>query len=415
MGLKFKAVLAGLGGVSGPNSVVFFVTMLVNVGFSASFPFIAVYLIRVKGDPVSQVGVIYLIAGLVSLFGQLTAGRLVDFLGARKVMFAGLAASFLLFVSLFFLVVFEADVLTFLFAYPALYFFNNLTQVSASTVISSQESRRMVSGFSLMYVGLNLGFSVGPAISGVLVTLYGYAAAFLVGALSIVAACTVAATGIKSSVGHASALRGTIGDNSEKRSVNGSLVAFLLLTFLSWFSIGYQAVPLSVYASKFLGFSNEQIGFLLSTNGLLITILQIPSTRFIGSKAKSLASTLIFGSALTALGFADVAISKLFLGMELAIGLTTVGEIFTAVPSQIVVTLLSRRHNRGAYQGYYYAASRMGMSLAAYLGPFSLALFANDSAKAWYAIALVSLLTAAGYAAVSQRIRRVYQPQESHT
>jgi predicted MFS family arabinose efflux permease len=413
VGLSFKAGLIRLGAASGVNSVVFLITMCVNVGFSASFPFIAVYLIRVRNDPVSQVGVVYLIAGLVSLFGQLTAGRLVDILGAKKMLFIGLAASFLLFVSLLFLVVLNADVLTFLLAYPTLYFFNNLTQVSGSTMVSSQEPKRVVSGLSSMYVGLNLGFSIGPAVSGVLVTLYGYSAAFLVGALSIVAASVAAAAGIKSDAGYASALRVEPSKNTGETGFKRSLAAFLLLTFLSWFSIGYQAIPLSVYTSKFLGFSDEQIGFLLSTNGLLITVLQIPSSKFIGSKARSLVSTLIFGSALTALGFVGVATSKVFSEVELAIVLTTLGEIFTAVPSQIVVTLLSRRHNRGTYQGYYYAASRMGMSLAAYLGPLTLAFFADDPAKAWYIIASVTFLAAAGYALVSRRIRSVYELRRS--
>lgn len=390
------------------NRTIFTIVTLSYTGFSTSFPFIAVFLLQVKGVPVSQVGIIYLISGILGIIGQVVGGRLSDFLGTKTMTVLGLSVSTIVYALIAFFVVEDSPVFLYMISYPVLSLFNNFSQLSLSSHVSDRSKEQMASGMSLLYVGLNLGFTIGPVSGGFLIQYYGYGSIFIFGAFATFSAALIALLQIK--------INPRYGLRKEEKRTSGrfilklerGLLPFFFLVFVSWLVIGYQAIPLSVYESEFLSLSSVKIGFILTTNGLLITVLQVPVSRFIGIEKKMRLMPIAVGSILMTAGFVAIGRSDSLIPLEIAITLTTLGEILVAVPTQVVTSLFSRAHNRGRYQGYYFAFSRAGISASSYVGPLVFSFLIMQAALGWYIIAGVSLIAAFGYFALSPLLEKEY-------
>src|SRR5579859_2881062 len=80
--------------ISKETWVVFSIRTINSLGFSATMPFLAVYLLSVRSVPFSLIGVLYLITGVVGIPSQVIGGRLTDSVGPKKVMLTGYLFSF---------------------------------------------------------------------------------------------------------------------------------------------------------------------------------------------------------------------------------------------------------------------------------------------------------------------------------
>lgn len=407
--MRFRLSFAGeKGEFARENLTIFSAVTLTYTGFATSFPFIVLFLLHVKDVPLSQVGLVYLISGIVGLLGQWVGGRITDFLGTRTMTIVGLAGSVAMYGLLAIFVIKDTPVLWYIVVYPILNLFNNLSQLALSSHVSDRSRDAMASGMSLLYVGLNLGFTIGPISGGILVAEYGYWSIFVFGAASTFVSTIVAMVGLKSNPRYAlRSVTPTAAGKPNLRLERG-LFTFFVLVMVSWLSIGYQAIPLSVFESNFLSLSSVQIGIVLTTNGLLITILQMPVSRKIGIEHKMRLLPIALGSFLMAAGFIAIALSHGIYLLEAGIVLTTLGEIMVAVPTQVVSSLFSREHNRGKYQGYYFAFSRTGIALSSYIGPLIFSIFVLQAYLGWYIIALVTIISGVAYYLLSPAIQRIY-------
>ena len=395
------------------NLTLFSAVTLAWSGISASFPFIAIYLLQVRDLPLSQVGIIYLASGVLGLIVQIIGGRLSDFLGTKVMALVGLSLSGLIFALLSLFVAFNSPVSAFMISYPILGLFNGFFQTAFSSYISDRKPGQVSSGMSLMYVGLNLGFTIGPISGGFLVTYVGYSYIFAFGAVTSIAAAALTFIRIKTNPRYAQRSSGSTSAPTRRRRLERGLFPFFVLIFFSWMAIGYQAVPLSVYEAQFLTLSNIGIGLVLTTNGLLITILQMPISRWIGIENKLRLLPVAVGSAIMGGGYFLIANSQTLIPLVLAIVITTIGEMMVAVPTQVVVAMFSKENNRGEYQGLFYAFSRTGASFAFYLGPLVFSIFIASAYLGWYIVGGISLATGIGYYLLSPVIKKEYETNQS--
>lgn len=390
------------------NYTIFSAVTLAYTGFSASFPFLVVFLNQVKGVPLSQVGIVYLASGMIGLAGQWIGGRLTDRLGTKTMTIVGLAGSVAMYSLITVFVLKDLPVLLYIISYPVLSLFNNLSQLALSSHISDRDRAHMASGMSLLYVGVNLGFTIGPVTGGVLVAYYGYWSIFAFGAITTILASVVALSGIKTNPKYALRIASTNGGIRADARLEKGLISFFTLILISWFVIGYQAIPLSIFESQFLSLSSIEIGIVLTTNGLLITLLQVPVSRWMGVERRMRLAPIALGSFIMAAGFFEIAYSSDIFLLELGIVLTTLGEIMVAVPTQVVATLFSREYNRGKYQGYYFSFSRTGLAFSSYVGPLVFSVFISTAYVGWVLIAAVSAAAGLGYYLLSPTIEREY-------
>lgn len=394
---------------AGENYVILSVITLSWIGFSASMLFISLFLLQVKHVPLSEVGLVYLVSGVTDIIGQLIGGRLSDYFGTKTIALVGISSSTVVYALMALFVLSSGPVAVYFILYPLLSLSDELLQVPISSYLSDRQRDQMTSGLSVMYVGLNFGLTLGPVTGGLLIHYAGYFSLFASGALTAATAGVIFHLKIKSNPRYA--LRPTV-DKSDKpvnRNIERGLYPFLILVVFSFMAIGFQAIPLSVFEATFLSLSSVQIGIVLSTNGLIITIFQIPISRLISIQKNLSLIPVAIGSLIMAAGFLLISRSTDLILLEGAISLTTLGEMLVSVPTNVVITLFSKENNRGKYQSFYAAFARAGSSASSYLGPLMFALLLTNSFKAWYIIAVLSAATGFGYLAYSPALRRQYR------
>ena len=394
--------------VSRDTWAVFAIVTLNSVGWSATMPFLAVYLNAVRGVSLDTIAVVYVVAGALSLGSQLLGGRMTDSLGPKRVMLLGYAFSVASALVLSYLIGVGADTNLILVAYPVFNLLRGLAQPASSAIVANTEIRNLKTGLSLLSIAGNLGFAIGPALGGVLAQRFDYASVFLLSAA--VPLVTSLLTIVYVSGG---SLKGHEGE-PERRSAalrwgsDRNLVLFLLLVVAGYMAIGYEIVPISLYVEKFLSFSSEQIGFLFATNGLVIVLLQLPLSSLF-YRAKKLLYPLIGSCLFSALSFVMAGMSSTFLEFEAVMVVLTLGEIFMTVPSQTVLTLFSGVKSRGTFQGYFASTSMGGRSLSPVIGLWTFGIFSGAPQLGWYVIAGFTALMGVGFYLLAEPLQKDFR------
>jgi MFS family permease len=390
--------------------IVFVLGTLNSLGWSATMPFLAVYLEVARHVPLSIIGLAYLATGLVTLVSQLMGGRLTDSLGPKRVLLIGYGSSIVASIVLGLTLQFGSSVEIILLLYPVFSFVRTFSQPATYAIVSGESTANVRTGFSVLAIGGNLGFAIGPAVGGILTQVYNYSTVFL---LSAASATVVALITLFMIEGDAISSHGRL-SRPVKRLLNWredkNLIVFLVLTLASFLVVGYETTPLSLYVAGFLNFSNEQIGFLFATNGIVIVILQLPLTRLI-EKTRTLVMPMIASSIAAAIALFAASVSTTFLQMEIVTFIVTLGEIFQTVPAQTVLSLFSRSGNRGTYQGYYAAVTNSGRSLASFFGPLSFSVFFFRPSLAWILVGVMSLVVGFAFFLLSPGLQRDYEEQ----
>ena len=404
-----RAGVSGDRGASSEKLAIFSSITLIYTGFSAAYLFISLFLFQQKHVPLPEIGIIYLATGGIDIFVQMVGGRLSDRVGTKTVMVMGLSGSaviYLVFISL----IFDNGVaLFYITLFPILGLFGGLFQLALSSYVSDREKDEMAGGLSQLYVGINLGFTVGPVTGGFVISYLGYGYLFLLGLVTSLLAFVIIEAGIKLNPKYAERTAGSSDKEKTRILKQPGVLSLLILVFISWFAISYQAVPLSIFESKFLILTSIEIGIVLSVNGFLITVFQVPISKIIGIERNGRLIPVAIGSVIMAVGYAVIAISHTFIPMIIAIAITTLGEMMIAVPTQVVLTLFSQSHNRGQYQGYYFAFSRGGASFSSFAGLLLFSIFIGNAQYAWYVVIVLSLLAAVAYSFLSPTIAKEYR------
>lgn len=373
-------------------------------------PFLAVYLELARGVALSTIGATYLVTGLLMFLSQLLGGRLTDSIGPKKVMVSAYMLSLVASIILGVLLQIGAPIIDILVMYPLFSLVRVLSQPATSSIIANQKDADYRTGFSLLVIGGNLGFAIGPALGGILSDYFTYAFVFALSGITSVVAAIIAQFTIQTGVpGNRKAFQNVSAAGKWLRwSTDRHVIIFLLLTMCAFLALGYEITPLSLYVARFLKFSNTEIGYLFATNGAVIVILQLPLTR-IAERTKRLLSPLVLSCALIFVSYIIVSVSKTFIQMEIAMLVVSIGEIFLTVPAQTITTLFSGRGNRGTYQGFYSGFSNIGRSLATFIGPVSLQLLASDPALSWISIAVFAVLVGACFLILAPKLQRDYE------
>jgi DHA1 family multidrug resistance protein B-like MFS transporter len=385
-----------------------------SIGFSATLPFLGVYLLVVRDVPLTEIGLLYLASGVLRFASQIFSGRLTDAIGPKKVMQLGYLSSLITSLILGYLISLGASVPVFFILYPLFALFRSISQPATSAIIANQELTKVRTGFAFLNIGGNLGFAIGPAVAGIIIDSLGYSFAFYLSAA--VAGIAAIITLFKIESGRIVDRQNQIPVKSTARpnswlswKKDQNLIVLLGLILCMFICIGYEITPMSLYVASVAKFSNTLIGYLFATNGLTIVILQLPITRLIEKSRVRLLLPLVFSAGFATVSFVMAVFARSFLQWELFMIVITLGEIMLTVPSQSVISFFSKAENRGTYQGYYSAVSNSGRSLASYIGPTSLAFFAFDPSLMWATIGALGLATGIGFALLSPKIQKDYE------
>ena len=366
-------------------------------------PFMAVYLTQARGFSPATAGAVASLYGAGSAVASALGGYLADLVGRRATMVGALALGGLGIIGLGFAR--DPAVIA-----PACFFvavmgecYRPALQAAVADLVPPADRVR---AFGILYWVINLGFSVGLVLAGVIAT-RSFLLLFLAdGATSLIFAGIVWRWVRETRPVHhdrpATAPRRGFVHGFLAPYRDRPFAAFVLLSVLVLliFMQHVAALPIEMSAR---GVSRAWLGFILGLNGIVIVLVQPALAPALGRLDRS--RVLAAGAALVGLGFAMNVVARGPLVFALGVIVWTVGEVFVLPTSNAVVADVALPHMRGRYQGAYGLSFGLAGFGAPLIGTAVLQRF--GSRALWLGCLAVGILVATGHLALAPRLRRL--------
>lgn len=321
---------------------------LINRAGTMVIPFLSLYLTENLDFTLKDVGWIMSAFGLGSVVGSWLGGRLTDKIGYYKVMVRSLISTGILFIALQFLNTFLSFCIGIFLVMLVADMFRPAMFVALSAYSKPENKTRSV---TLIRLAINLGFSVGPAVGGIIITTLSYGGLFWVDGITCILATFLL---IKVLNPKKAKTLDEIKTTHPKSAYDDKaffifLIAMVLfgIVFLQYFS----TMPL--YYKDVHHLTEFDIGILLGMNGFFIFILEMPLIKWLESTKFTKSGLMLFGTIL-------LGISTLVLNLSTWTGILIIGMLFMSLGEMITFPFSNafamdraKKGNQGEYMALY--------------------------------------------------------------
>ncbi|TJY37302.1 MDR family MFS transporter [Pontimicrobium aquaticum] len=321
---------------------------LINRAGTMVVPFLSLYLNKDLGFSLVNIGWILSIYGLGATVGSLIGGKLADKIGFYRVMVFSLFGTGIMFILLQYLTTLLTFSLGIFVVMVVADSFRPAMFVAMSAYSKPENKTRSV---TLIRLAINLGFSAGPAVGGIIITTIGYSGLFWIDGITC-----ILATLLLINVLHpkkAKQLDNVTNENPKSILKDKPFWLFFIamtlfgIIFLQYFS----TMPLYYKDIHFL--SELEIGLLLGMNGLIIFILEMPLIKWLENATYSKVALMVFGSLLVGGSFIVLIITNWVGVLILGMLLMTIGEMIVFPFSNAFVMERGKRGKLGEYMALY--------------------------------------------------------------
>ncbi len=378
------------------------IVSLVNRCGAFVISFLAIYMTKKLGYPLEQAGYVMMCFGVGALTGAFVGGKLTDKFGYYPVQFWSL----LLNGAVLLMMMQVRDIWIMGLAVYAMSFSSEVFRPANSVAMAQHcEPETRTRSISLYRMAVNLGWTLAPALGGMLVA-FGWELLFWVDGLTCIAASLtllwLLPKKTKQSLTH----------NSEETEVpktvsispyrDHNFLLFVLLTMLGAVVFMQILWTIPLFWEKTYGWSEGQIGKMLALNGLMVFFIEMPLVHRLEGRAPAL-GYVRFGLILYAISFA---VCLLPAGIVAALLFTLVisfGEMFVMPFSSNYVF----GRSEGSKQGQYMALYTMSYSVANIIAPFlgTQVITAWGYHVLWYLVAGLALVTWVGFWFMSNKFQ----------
>ncbi len=244
-------------------------------------PFLSKYMKENLQFSYSQIGWVMVFFGCGSIIGTWLSGKLSDKIGFYKVMVFSLFASGIVFILLQYATTFEELCVGILVLTSIADMFRPAMLVCLKTYTTPENRAR---AYSLTRAAINLGFLFGPVLGGLIIMQMGYEYIFYVDGITCIMAIIVFVLFVKEqkmSVKLAKQDKVVKKVSVMKDRPFMLHLVICLITGILFFQI-FTTLPL--YHKERFNMSEFDSGLLLSLNGLLILLFELPIVNYVGRK-----------------------------------------------------------------------------------------------------------------------------------
>lgn len=321
---------------------------LINRAGTMVIPFLSLYLIESLEISVSKVAWIMSCYGLGSFFGSWLGGKLTDKIGYYKVMLRSLLTTGILFIGLQFLTTFATLCVGIFVLMVVADMFRPAMFVALSAYSKPENKTRSV---TLIRLAINLGFSVGPAVGGLIITSVSYSGLFWVDGITCILATILLMNVLnpkKAKIKDEIKVENPVSAYSDKVFwvflLSMTLFALVFLQFFSTMPIYYRTEH---HLSEF------NIGLLLGLSGLVIFLFEMPMIKWLEGKKYSKTSLMIFGAFLLGLSIIILNFTSWVGVLIIGMLLMTFGEMIAFPFSNAFAMERAKKGNQGEYMALY--------------------------------------------------------------
>ncbi|SFU33966.1 Predicted arabinose efflux permease, MFS family [Pustulibacterium marinum] len=343
-----------------------FITLINRAG-TMVIPFLSIYLNEHLNFSKEEVGLVMLFFGLGSVCGSWIGGKLTDKLGYYKVMFGSLLLTGILFFGLQFLSTFRE----FCFGIFIVMTFGDTFRPAVFTALNAySKEENKTRSLTLIRLAINLGFSAGPAVGGLIIVSLSFAGLFWVDAIT----CILASLLLLKVLHPKKAKELDSFRNQNPKSVYTDfpywIFFFAMVIFGFIFVQFFSTVPL--FYKEFHKLPEDSIGLILGMNGFIIFLTEMPLVSYFEKKKIDNITSIIVGLALTSLSFGIMLWTFWEYSVVVSMIVLTFGEMIAFPFSNAFAVKRAKRGNFGEYMGMYSVSISLAHIFAHFSGMMSI-------------------------------------------
>ena len=244
----------------------------INRAGTMVIPFLTLYLTKHLGFTLSEVGWVMSSFGIGSFLGSWLGGKLTDKIGYYKVMFWSLLLTGFLFIGLQYVTSFWGFVVSVFITMTVADTFRPAIFVSLNAYSKPENQTRSL---TLIRLAINLGFSFGPFLGGLIIAFISYRGLFWIDGIT----CILAILVFKAVLKNKEFLKR---ESTNDETINARIFKdkpywiFLFIVFLMGFTFMQLFSTMPLYYKDIYGLSEVHIGLLMSLNGIIIFATEMP-------------------------------------------------------------------------------------------------------------------------------------------
>ncbi|TDQ11234.1 MFS transporter [Pedobacter metabolipauper] len=367
------------------------IVMMFNRCGSMAVPFMGLYVTQSLHRSQIDAGLIITLFGVGSILGSAIGGKLTDVIGFRPVQILSSAIGGVLFILFSTITHFPALCILSV----VISFFSEAFRPANFTAVAHYAKKDTITrSYSLNRLAVNIGWSVGISLAGIIAS-FNYKLLFVVeGGVSILVGLSIFLL-LPKVTGFMKQAK----ENKQKIAIlkpwqDAFYLQFILLTtlFITCAFLMFRVVP--VFFKEQWHIDELAIGIIIGINGAIIALFEMILINKI-EKKRSPMFFIIIGAVFFAVSYLLLSAPVIFhvATAVLTIVVFTIGEMFVLPFINTVVISRSNEHNRGLYAAGY----TLSWSFAQVIGPMSGFYIAKELGYNWLWIGLASLLLLCAY------------------
>lgn len=360
----------------------------INRAGTMVMPFLSLYLNDQLDFSLSKVGWIMSAFGLGSFVGAWVGGKLSDRIGFYQTMFWSLSLTGLLFIGLQFVTSFWGFTVAIFIVMVIADAFRPAIMVSLKVYSRPENQTRSI---TLIRLAINLGFSFGPFLGGILITFLSYNGLFWVDGITCLAAALILRMVLKEKkISKEAKMENKIAINGTRSAYKDKpFLIFLGIIFLMAFAFFqlFSTIPLFYKEAHHL--SELTIGLLMSLNAALIFFTEMPLVHFLERRAISQTKLILLSLVLIALSFYIFNVSSWFGILVISMMIISIAEMFGFPFSNVFALNRSPKGREGQYMGLYTMAFSLALIFSSKAGMEVIRLYSYETN--WYLMGSLSM------------------------
>ena len=356
------------------------IVMLINRSGSMVLPFLGVYMTDHLKFSLENTGIVLSFYGIGSVLGSWLGGFLTDKFGEYYIQSWSLFLSAPIFIIMpFFSSVDMMALLIFLQSAIS----DTFRPANSVAITKYARPENLTKAFSLNRMAINLGFSIGPALGGILSGI-SYNFLFIVNGIGAVTAGIIYVIFFrrrnkifreKKKLEPTKTIEKTV-TKSPYKDYPFLLYSFLCAVFAVCFFQFFNTIPL--FYKDVAKLDQSTIGFILGYSGFIIVLLEMPLVS-LAERVLKIPQILSIGIIMSGVSYLLLLFGSNIPLLLLSMSILSIAEIWVLPFMSTVTALRAEKGNKGAYMGLNGIAFSFSFIFTPFLGTYVLSHFGFDS------------------------------------
>ena len=356
------------------------IVMLINRSGSMVLPFLGVYMTDHLKFSLENAGIVLSFYGIGSVLGSWLGGYLTDKFGEYYIQSWSLFLSAPIFIIMPFFSSVEMMALL-IFLQSAIS--DTFRPANSVAITKYARPENLTKAFSLNRMAINLGFSIGPALGGILSGI-SYNFLFIVNGIGAVTAGIIYVIFFrrrnkifreKKKLEPTKTIEKTV-TKSPYKDYPFLLYSFLCAVFAVCFFQFFNTIPL--FYKDVAKLDQSTIGFILGYSGFIIVLLEMPLVS-LAERVLKIPQILSIGIIMSGVSYLLLLFGSNIPLLLLSMSILSIAEIWVLPFMSTVTALRAERGNKGAYMGLNGIAFSFSFIFTPFLGTYVVSHFGFDS------------------------------------